>query len=412
MLFAFLPPLMRNREASLPETVEGKHLPAPNVRWPWFSTVALFIVCGAMLAMRRPSFDNSPDALRPKNSPAYGALEEIKQRLKRAEDPLWVLVTGRDEAQIAARLQETALTLSNAVSTGLLASFTLPASLWPNPTNQSVNQSAATFILGQQSAFKDAAGRAGFTTNSVALTEKILQTWEAARQQSGVFWPTNASSRWILDKLIARRGDQMFALGLLQRKTNMPLATLTPRFLELGTQLSAHGIYVSGWEVLGHAVFARIKSQFWKVLVPMFLLITISLWLAFRNVREMLLSLATLAVSGFCLWAFMGAAGWSWNLLNLMALPLLLGIGVDFSIHVQFALRRYKGDLRVVRGSIGRALLLAGTTTVAGFGSLALSNNAGMASLGKVCGLGIVCAMLVSVYLLPLWWTRFVGTTR
>ena len=100
----------------------------------------------------------------------------------------------------------------------------------------------------------------------------------------------------------------------------------------------------------------------------------------------------------------MGVAGWSWNLLSLMSLPLLLGMGVDFSIHIQLALQRHHGDLALVRGSIGRALLLAGSTTVAGFASLAFSSNAGMASLGKVCGMGIVCAMLVSVFLLPLWW--------
>ncbi|HTD65847.1 MAG TPA: MMPL family transporter, partial [Candidatus Limnocylindria bacterium] len=222
----------------------------------------------------------------------------------------------------------------------------------------------------------------------------------------GVFWPTNESSRWVLDKLTARKSNQMFALGLIYPNTNAPLAEITPRLLALAEELSLNSIYLSGWEILGHSVFARVKSQFWQVLVPMLAIIVVSLWLAFRSWREMLLSLTTLGVSGLALWACMGIAGWSWNLLNLMALPLLLGIGVDFSIHIQLALKRYHGDLRVVRGSIGRALLLAGSTTVAGFASLAFSNNAGLASLGKVCGLGIVCAMLVSVYLLPLWWSK------
>ena len=88
-------------------------------------------------------------------------------------------------------------------------------------------------------------------------------------------------------------------------------------------------------------------------------------------------------------------------------LPLLLGMGVDFSIHMQLALRRHEGDRLAVRGSLGRALLLAGATTVAGFGSLAFSTNTGMASLGKVCALGITLAMVVAVYLLPVWWKSF-----
>jgi len=90
--------------------------------------------------------------------------------------------------------------------------------------------------------------------------------------------------------------------------------------------------------------------------------------------------------------------------LNVMGLPLLLGMGVDFSIHIQLALRRCQGDLLAVRRSVGRALLLAGSTTVAGFGSLAFSGNAGMASLGLACALGVTLALLVAVYLLPVWW--------
>ena len=105
----------------------------------------------------------------------------------------------------------------------------------------------------------------------------------------------------------------------------------------------------------------------------------------------------------------MSVLRWDWNILNLMALPLLLGMGVDFSIHMQLALSRYGGDLLAVRRSVGRALLLAGATTVAGFASLAFSANSGMASLGKVCALGIALALVVAVYLLPVWWRTWVG---
>ena len=432
MLYGYLPPLMRGgmtndelrmtKEVSITKSEKAAvsgHAPVENsslgfdssfvirhssFRRAWLATGVLFVLAAAVLAVRRPGFDNSPDALRPKNSPAYAAVEEIKQRLKRTQEPLWILMAGADEAGISQRLREAEAALSRSVSNGLITSFLLPTSLWPNPENERANRAAVAVILEQRAAIREAVPRAGFTSNSLALTENIFATWQAAGETRGVFWPTNENSRWILDKLTARHGGQMFALGLIYRNTNAPLAELTPRLLEVAAELFPKGIYLSGWEVLGYSVFARVKSQFWKVIVPMLALISISLWLAFRNVREMFLSLATLVVSGLCLWAFMAAAGWSWNLLNLMALPLLLGMGVDFSIHIQLALRRYGGDLAVVRGSIGRALLLAGSTTVAGFASLAFSNNAGMASLGKVCGLGILCAMLVSVYLLPLWW--------
>jgi KDO2-lipid IV(A) lauroyltransferase len=89
-----------------------------------------------------------------------------------------------------------------------------------------------------------------------------------------------------------------------------------------------------------------------------------------------------------------------------MAVPLILGTGVDYSIFMQLALRRHHGDLHVAHRSVGRALLLCGGTAVAGFGSLGLSSNTGMASLGRVCAVGIASNMLISVFLLPVWWRR------
>jgi len=93
--------------------------------------------------------------------------------------------------------------------------------------------------------------------------------------------------------------------------------------------------------------------------------------------------------------------------MNLMALPLMLGTGVDYTLFMQLALRRHRGDLGVVRRSVGRALMLCGGTAMAGFGSLGWSSNPGMASLGKVCAVGIGANMLISVFLLPVWWTLF-----
>ena len=144
----------------------------------------------------------------------------------------------------------------------------------------------------------------------------------------------------------------------------------------------------------------------WAVVAPMVLLVLTSLWLAFRRPAEIFLGLAVLLLGGLCLLAVMAVAGWSWNLLNLMSVPLLLGTGVDYGIFMQLALRRHGGDLVMVRRSIGRALLLCGGTAIAGFGSLAWSGNAGMASLGKICATGIAANMLISIFLLPAWWRK------
>jgi lauroyl/myristoyl acyltransferase len=121
------------------------------------------------------------------------------------------------------------------------------------------------------------------------------------------------------------------------------------------------------------------------------------------------LSFAALGFSLLMLLAVMSLAGWSWNLMNLMAVPILLGTGVDYAIHIQLALRRHAGEIAAVRRVTGRAVFLCAATTVAGFGSNALSSNAGLAGLGLVCATGIATMFLTAFFLLPAWWRLMAG---
>jgi lauroyl/myristoyl acyltransferase/preprotein translocase subunit SecF len=294
--------------------------------------------------------------------------------------------------------------LEQSVSNQVLAGFTLATPLWPRVEFQNANRAAALQLSHEGERLKAAALTNGFAGNSMALTEGILNTWRLAAESTNVFWPTNDMSRWIFEKLVARNATNLYALGLLYLPTNSP--TSDAALDQLSTQLSKANVILSGWELLGGAILSSVKSNLWKLLLPMVGLVLLSLWLAFRRPAEILLSLAILFLSGIILLAVMRIFGWSWNLLNLMALPLILGTGVDYSIFMQLALRRHHGDLHIAHRSVGRALLLCGATAVSGFGALGFSSNAGMASLGQVCAVGIACNMLISVLLLPIWWRK------
>src|SRR5208337_754109 len=123
----------------------------------------------------------------------------------------------------------------------------------------------------------------------------------------------------------------------------------------LASELPHQDVWLSGWQLLGSEIFSRVRQNVWKVVTPMVGLVLLSLWLAFRRPLEILLSLAALGLAGLCLLTLMRLAGWSWNLLNLMAIPLMLGTGVDYGIFMQLALRRYGGDLKMAYNSVGRA---------------------------------------------------------
>jgi uncharacterized protein len=418
MLFAFLPPLFRDRMRKrreqidsgsvIPETVDSPD-PITASRKRLFIGATAVLVLGAIgvLSFGIPHLDHTANALRPRNSPSYAALDEIKANLAQDREPLWLITRGTDEADIARRLKAARPILERAVSNQMIGSFTLPTPLWPKPENQAANRAALTQLVAEREQLRAAALEQGFSTNSFGLTDNILNTWQAAAGQTRVFWPTNEMSQWIIDKVAARKDGKLFAVGFIFPKSSG--ATDTAAMAGLARELSSEGFILTGWEMLGSSILKRVQQNMWKVLLPMVSLVLLSLWLAFRRPTEILLSLATLALSGLCLLAVMRLSGWSWNLLNLMALPLMLGSGVDYSIFMQLALRRHNGNMAAAYHSVGRALLLCGGTAVAGFGSLSMSTNAGMASLGQVCAVGIAGNMLVSVFLLPFWWRATAG---
>ena len=405
MIYLYVPPLMRWHRRT-DEDDSKLRLFAPVRLLPtkviWFVT-ALCMLSGAWVLWRQGvRFDRSPDALKPRNSQAYAAVEQMKKRLGRTDEPAWVIVRGNSEAEIARKLGAVESWLERGVGERAIKSFTLPTPLWPKPDYLALNREVLRSPVERGAELKRAVLAHGFTSNALALTDSLLATWATAVNQTGTFWPSNAASRWVLDKVVGTTADGIFALGLLYPADDRGVAR---HFMEsLPEDLRAQGVLVSGWEFLGPTIFDVVVRELPLVMTPIVALVLVSLWLAFRKFTDVLLSVATLAFSAVALQAIMDLIGWRWNLMNMMALPLLLGMGVDYSIHIQLALRRYDGDLAAVRKSVGRALLLAGTTTVVGFGSLSFSTNTGMASLGKVCALGIALALVTAVYLLPVWW--------
>jgi predicted exporter len=411
MIFEFLPPLFRDRDEASVSIASGEQVSevAPLVRKIWSdwafgltalaAIIPLIVLCWA----GPPAMDPTANALQPRNSPAFATFEKVAALLSEQQEPLWAIVRGRTDADVAVRLAKLQTALSVSVSNGVLSGFSLPIGLWPQPSNQAANRSIARALGSESNAVHAAALAAGFTENSLELADEVFRTWNRAGLSSETFWPSNSASQWILEKVTARTPTDQFALGVLNGASKgssaAPLA-------QLGSELARQQVWLSGWDLLGTAIFSRVRGNLWKVLGPMVALVLVSLWMAFGRLREIALSVGVLLLSILLLLAVMRINHWSWNLLNLMAVPLILGTGVDYSIFMQSALRRHHGDLRLAYVAVGRALLLCGGTAVAGFGSLAWSSNSGMASLGRVCAVGIAGNMLLAVFLLPAWWRR------
>jgi predicted exporter len=416
MLFLYLPVVLKlrrpgDRIAQDTQVATSEHfllfIPrwVPSNRAAWIVTTILGLGAVGWLATNGQQFDRSPDVLRQRHGEADGALGDLQRAFGKTRDPLWVLIPGATEAEVGARMEMASRHLERYLQDGALRSITLPAALWPRPDRQATNRAALDALIQRSDLMREQAVKAGFAASSMGATEAIFRHWRAALAVEGVFWPTNRASRWILDRLVSKDARGWMALGALEvaggTAIDQRLAAEWP------VEFEQQGMRLAGWELLGAAAFKAVVAEFPKVMIPIAVLIVISLALAFRCAADVGLSLITLLFGSLVLAGLMSVLGWQWDILNLMALPLLFGMGVDFSIHMQLALQRHDGDRWVVRRSVGRALALAGTTTVAGFVSLAFSSNAGLASLGRVCALGIAVMLWVALFLLPTWWSAF-----
>jgi predicted RND superfamily exporter protein len=259
-------------------------------------------------------FDRSANVLKPKKSEATAALEQIRFHFGVRQEPMWVLVPGNDEAEVIERFASVNKVLSGAVSNRLIAAFTLPTELWAQPENQQANRAVAATLLQQRETLQSAAFSAGFTSKALLFTEGVLDSWENAVKSTKTYWPTNSASRWVLDKVVTHSSDGLVGLGWVERTADASGAKQLS--VEWPDELMRQGIVMSGWELLGSTVFDLVVGEMPILVLPIVTLVLISLWLAFRSLKEVVLSVGTLSFAGLCLVAAMDLLKWDWNILN------------------------------------------------------------------------------------------------
>lgn len=129
--------------------------------------------------------------------------------------------------------------------------------------------------------------------------------------------------------------------------------------------------------------------------------IVVLVFLDFRTVFALILVLTPLFFGAAWTVGVMAWRGIPFNLANLLALPLILGIGVDNGVHMVHRFRQEGESASLVSGSTGRAVILCSLTSMIGFGALAFATHQGIASLGFVLFVGIGNCLLASITVLP-----------
>lgn len=124
-----------------------------------------------------------------------------------------------------------------------------------------------------------------------------------------------------------------------------------------------------------------------------------------RN-RHALISIACGVAGTIAMLAIGSLLGLKVNFLDFVALPITIGIGIEYSVNIATR-ERQDGDPRRALATTGGAVFLCSYTTIVGYGSLLMSANLGIKSFGMAAMLGEVCCLAMAVVLAPslLWIT-------
>ncbi|NBS32593.1 MAG: hypothetical protein EBS83_07265 [Planctomycetia bacterium] len=144
----------------------------------------------------------------------------------------------------------------------------------------------------------------------------------------------------------------------------------------------------------------EMKRSYEQAALYSLIVIIAVLWLDFRNLTHSLLAALPLAVGMAQTLGLMGLLGLDLNPANLIGIPLILGIAVDYGVHIVHDALERPGAYRI-SASTANAVLVDALTTILGFGALMVASHRGLESLGRLLTLGVTTCTLTSLVLLP-----------
>jgi hopanoid biosynthesis associated RND transporter like protein HpnN len=155
----------------------------------------------------------------------------------------------------------------------------------------------------------------------------------------------------------------------------------------------------TGWPISTAASGGSIVRAFLQAGAYSFLAITLLLIVVLRRVREVVLTLVPVLLSGLLTFGSCAALNLPLNFTNIIALPLLFGVGVAFNIYFVLAWRA--GETTMLQSSLMRAVVFSAMTTATAFGALWLSSHPGTASMGRLLMISLGWELLVTLLFRP-----------
>jgi len=375
----------------------------------FFLTVAILLaLCAtvAFLPVGQVQFDSNPKSLEPKDSRAGIALRTIQGKMPIAAEPVIVLFQSPDPEQFHQGWAKLQAAWTQLVADKKIRSAASPAALALSPARLSANATRLKSMdfAASRTALTNAIATEGLSPGAFQSAFGLLHALKtiADGDHTALEWrralPAESSWWFVLDRFFSR-SPNLAAAYITPTHT---LATFAEKE-QLRSEIEAAQVpvQISGWSYTLQDLVPWAKGKLTELSVIMIAFNVVLLLFLYRRAFPLFILMLSLALSIAALVTTLKLFAIPLNMFNVLAFPLVLGVGVDYGIYIVIAMRQ-EGDRQLNLATVVKPVLLSGLCTTCGFGSLAFAANPALRSLGSVCSIGVAwCLFATLCFVLP-----------
>jgi predicted RND superfamily exporter protein len=360
----------------------------------------------AFLPIGKVEFDANPKSLEPKDSRAGIALRTIQAKMPIAAEPVIVLLQSSDAEQFHSGWDKLQSAWTRLVAEKKIRSAASPAALAISPARISANAARLKSIdfAASRTALTNTISAEGLSSEAFQPAFALLEALQAICRgdRTALDWrrtlPTDSSWWFVLDRFFSRNPN----LGAAYITPNHTLATFAEKE-QLRTEIESAQVpvQISGWSYTLQDLVPWAKGKLTELSGIMVLFNVLLLIFLYRSAFPLFILMLSLALSIAALVTTLKLFAIPLNMFNVLAFPLVLGVGVDYGIYIVIGMRQ-EGDRQRNLATVVKPVLLSGLCTTCGFGSLVFAANPALRSLGSVCAIGVAwCAFATLCFVLP-----------
>lgn len=367
------------------------------------------LIAGA--AATQLGFEDNIQSMRSPQNRGINVLEEVSQHFGSGFEYMSLVLRGDSPEDVISLAQQAVVRLDPLIGGESLDGYEAVTSMIPAAEHQQV---ALDWLMRQGGPGLGAEVRARYTEAIAAVglrpeafargLDLMAETLDVAAPIRAEDFNASPQGKRLLERYLRQTEDGRW-IGVVklypppQRwKRDAP-----PQLLEVAAALGPE-VELTGINVVSSALRQRVRRDAVIAALLGLFLVTIILWWDYRRIDDALLSLAPLCVGVVWMLGMMVALGIEMNFMNVFVTTMVIGIGVDYGVHMVHRFRELEGCSRdeMVTGLIetGKAVVMAALSTTIGFGSISLSRYPGLRSIGYVAIIGAIATAFVSITML------------